>query len=151
MIMESSRKVLVNLVVWFLLVKFISSEVLMNEDGSIEGSVLLDRRNQPFHAFRKIPYAEPPVGEDRFKAPKSKTPWTNVLDCSQYGPMCAQNDLWNGMIPIDEDCLFLNVFTKNLPSVENNELKPVIAFLHGGGFELGSSIEYGPEYLMERK
>jgi carboxylesterase type B len=61
-----------------------------------------------------------------------------------------QDDNWRQSIPISEDCLHLNVFTSNLKTDERySELRPVIVFLHGGGFEAGSAMNYGPEYLME--
>lgn len=151
--MKSSWEVYFYFVVYFHSIFFTSADMLVTEEGRIDGSVLLNRWGEPFHAFRKIPYAEPPVGAMRFKAPKAKKSWSEVLDCTHYGPMCMQNDFWQGSLLISEDCLFLNVFTKNLPNYEFKfkELKPVIAFLHGGGFEAGSAIDYGPEYLMERE
>jgi carboxylesterase type B len=151
--MKSSCEVSFYFVIYFHFINFVFAEVLIIDEGRIDGSVLLNRWGEPFHAYRKIPFAEPPVGSLRFKAPVQKKPWKTVLDCTAYGPMCFQDDFWNGTIAISEDCLHLNVFTKNLPSLEFQfkELKPVIAFLHGGGFEAGSALEYGPEYLMERE
>lgn len=151
--MKSSREVSFYFVIYFHFVKASPADVLVTDEGKIDGSVLLNRWGEPFHAFRKIPYAEPPMGALRFKTPLPKKPWQGVLDCTHYGPMCMQHDFWGGRIPISEDCLHLNVFTKNRPNCEYDfkELKPVIAFLHGGGFEAGSAIDYGPEYLMERE
>lgn len=148
--MKTLKEVANYLPVLILLIKVASSEILELDVGRIQGSVLTIRTGENFHAFRRIPYAEPPIGTLRFRAPQPKANWSEILDCTNYGPMCMQNDRWNGNLMIREDCLFLNVFTKNLQSAGNFELKPVIAFLHGGGFELGSSIEYGPELLMER-
>lgn len=151
--MKSSCEVSFCFVISFHLIFIASADVLNTEEGRIDGIILLNRWAEPFHAYRKIPYAESPVGALRFRAPKAKKPWKDVMDCTHYGPMCMQDDFWKGMADISEDCLFLNVFTKNLPSCEFEfkELKPVIAFLHGGGFEAGSAIDYGPEYLMERE
>lgn len=148
--MKLIREVAKYLPTLLLLAQAASSQILELDVGTIQGSVLTTRSGEPFNAFRRIPYAEPPIGTFRFTAPQPKANWSSVLDCTAYGPMCMQNDRWNGMLDLREDCLFLNVFTKNLPPAGNFELKPVIAFLHGGGFELGSSIEYGPELLMER-
>lgn len=129
------------------------ANVVVTEEGRIDGSLMLNRWGEVFFAFRQIPYAEPPIGSLRFKAPVPKRPWTHIMDCTHYGPMCMQDDYWNRTIPISEDCLHLNVFTNNLHVCEDDhrELKPVIVFLHGGGFEGGSALEYGPEYLMERE
>lgn len=131
--------------------QFVSSSVLEISDGRIQGTVQETRRGQPFYAFKKIPYAEPPVGERRFASPIAKQPWSEILDCRSYGPMCMQNiNTWDIPRPVNEDCLFVNVFTKNLPLTANSELKPVIVFIHGGAFEFGSPLQNGPEYLMER-
>lgn len=125
------------------------AEVLTIEDGIIEGSYMETRSAEKFHSFLKIPFAEPPVDELRFLAPVSKRPWSGILDCTAYGPICMQPNTW-GHPSISEDCLHLNVFTKNLPKTNNVGLKPVIVYIHGGGFETGSAMEHGPEYLMER-
>lgn len=151
--MKSSCEVFLSFSFFLHLVKIALTNVAVTEEGRIDGSVLINRWGEAFIAYRKIPYAEPPVGILRFKEPKPKKPWNDILDCTHYGPICAQDDFWEGKIPISEDCLFLNVFTKSLPSdeLEFKQLNAVIFFLHGGGFEAGSAIDYGPEYLMERK
>jgi carboxylesterase type B len=133
--------------------KSLSGIVVTTEEGRVDGSVHTNRWGEVFFAFRKIPYAEPPVGLLRFKAPIPKRPWKEILDSSHFGPMCMQDDFWRGTIPISEDCLHLNVFTKSLPEFEKEyrELRPTIVFLHGGGFEAGSALDYGSEYLMERE
>lgn len=105
------------------------------------------RSGVPFNAFLSIPFAEPPIGALRFRSPVPKQPWNGVLDCTMFGPMCIQQ--WSGLFG-SEDCLQLNVFTKNLPSNDTIELKPVIAFIHGGGFESGTALNHRPEYLMDR-
>lgn len=120
--------------------------VIQIEDGSIEGTTLTTRLGEEFYAFRNVPFAEPPVGDLRFKAPVAKRPWSGVLNCTAYGFICMQENGWG--MAMSEDCLTLNVFTKNLPT--SGELKPVIVYFHGGGFETGSSVEAGPDYLMER-
>lgn len=127
-------------------VNSVYSETLDIEDGKIEGTVMRTRTGEAFHAFLRIPFAEPPIGHLRFRSPVPKSPWTTILNCTSYGPICMQPDIWQNF-PIAEDCLHLNIFTKSLsPGV----FKPVIVFIHGGAFESGSAIEHGPEYLMER-
>lgn len=120
--------------------------VLQIEDGRIEGTTLTTRLGQEFLAFRNVPFAEPPIGDLRFRAPVAKQPWSDVLNCTAYGPMCMQDSDWG--IAMSEDCLTVNVFSKNIP--QSGDLKPVIAYIHGGGFEAGSSVEADPNYLMER-
>ena len=135
----------VKVFICFLLFDIISAEILQIADGKLEGTVMETRWSESFHAFLKIPFAEPPIGDLRFKEPVKKQPWDGVLNCTVFGPVCMQRDDWG--LPMSEDCLHLNIFTKSLSS---NILKPVIVFIHGGGFESGSSIEHVPDYLMER-
>lgn len=129
---------LTDLSIILLLVEFVFCEVLQIEDGTIEGIFMEDRLGEKFNAFLAIPFAEPPVNDLRFKAPLPVKPWLNILKCTDYGPMCAQpadKTSFNATF-ISEDCLHLNVFSKDI-SLTSVELKPVIAFFHGGGFESG--------------
>lgn len=71
----------------------------------------------------------------RFQAPKPVLKWRGVLDGTKPGSICFQKGQKNRM---SEDCLQLNVFSKNLTG-----LKPVIVFIHGGSFEAGSGVEQG--------
>lgn len=121
-------------------------QIVQTEDGKIEGTVLETRLGTDFFAFRRVPYAQPPIDQLRFKAPLPVKPWNNVLNCTAYGPVCWQV----GRSPASEDCLHLNVFSKYLPHNNYTNLKPVIAFLHSGGFQAGSPMDYGPEYLLDR-
>jgi para-nitrobenzyl esterase len=88
-------------------------------------------------AFRGIPYAAPPVGDLRFKAPRDPEPWTEPRDATEFGPACAQEDdeaeLAEGG-SISEDCLTLNVWSRSLDGDD-----PVIVFIHGGGFTSGTA------------
>lgn len=145
--MQFDKKVLISSVVYGLLSTISSSQIIQIEDGLIEGRVMETRSGLPFNAFLGIPFAEPPIGDLRFRAPLPNQPWNGTLNCTVFGPMCKQSG--SGLIG-SEDCLQLNVFTKNLPFNETVQLKPVIAYIHGGGFEQGTAINHGPEYLMDR-
>lgn len=118
-------------VIFCLLLGLSLSEIIEIEEGKIEGISMKTRGGDNFHAFLKIPFAEPPL---RFKPPVAKEKWTEVLNCTTFGPMCMQENDFANAYEVSENCLHLNVFTKNLPSDESPELKPVIAFIHGGGF-----------------
>ncbi|KAH8312056.1 hypothetical protein KR044_009134 [Drosophila immigrans] len=117
--------------------------------GRVQGVNLTSRLGVPFHAFRGIRFAEPPLGELRFKNPKPVRPWgPGIFDASQDGPMCPQP--WDNMTDVSEDCLRLNVYTKNLSKSAG---LPVIVFLHPGGFYVFSGqSKYiaGPANLMDR-
>lgn len=147
-ITSSKVNMLVKLLTIFAVVTITSGQIIQIEDGQIEGRQALTRSGVMFNGFYGIPFAEPPIGELRFIDPVPKRPWNGILNCTVFGPMCMQfgAGIWGS-----EDCLQLNVFTKNLPSAnETVEQKPVIAFIHGGGFATGTAMNHGPEYLMDR-
>ena len=92
--------------------------------------------------FKGVPYAK----AKRFHAPEPVEKWDGVFDAASYGFVCPllANDRPNGELyvphrywPMDEDCLNLNVWTPGL----DDRKRPVLVWLHGGGFEAGSSIE----------
>ncbi|XP_031627274.1 esterase B1-like [Contarinia nasturtii] len=125
------------------------SEPVVTKSGPING--LLQRTiwyQKPFYSFRGIPYAKPPVGELRFKAPVPVEPWSEPLNAFDYGNMCSQR--LRQSPPCSEDCLFLNVF---VPSVNHTEKLPVLFFIHGGRFTGGSGDDsrYGPDFQIERE
>lgn len=88
-------------------------------------------------AFKGIPYAAPPVGPLRWRAPQPPIPWNGVRDALNFGAGCLsalENDPRPG--PRDEDCLYLNVWTA---AKHADEKRPVMVWIHGGGFQFGSS------------
>lgn len=107
---------------------FLKCEIVEIEDGKLEGTVLKTRKKLDVYAFLKIPFAEPPIGKLRFQPPISNKKWEGILNAKQFGPACMQ--YYNGPDGgVSEDCLQLNVFTKELNSVD---LKPTIVYIHGG-------------------
>ncbi len=90
--------------------------------------------------FRGIPFAEPPVGNLRFRPPEPKKPWVGTLEAYDYGPSCPQTKLGPEFIlgnfagPQDEDCLSLNVWAH-----KDLDQRPVMVFIYGGGFVVGGS------------
>jgi len=95
-------------------------------------------------AFYGIPYAAPPVGELRWRPPQPAAPWEGVRDCARPGFRCPQLGVGKGSFyerefypveePMDEDCLYLNVWT---PARSAEEKLPVIFWVHGGAFMTG--------------
>jgi para-nitrobenzyl esterase len=93
------------------------------------------------HRWRSIPYARPPVGALRFRAPKPAEPWPGVRYCHGFTKCAPQERRYTVLgvgkyQPIGEDCLTLNVVA---PEAPESESLPVMVFVHGGGYILGSS------------
>ncbi|KAJ6640603.1 Esterase E4 [Pseudolycoriella hygida] len=142
--MKSKLNVFVNIIIACGCLYVASGRIVEIENGLIEGKKMVTRSGLSFYGFLGIPFAEPPLDDLRFREPVPKKRWDGILNCTAFGPMCMQP---GEELSRSEDCLYLNVFTKNLSS---NELKPVIAFIHGGGFSTGTAMIQGPEYLLDR-
>ncbi|XP_075216335.1 esterase E4-like [Lycorma delicatula] len=113
-------------------------------DGVLKGNVLKTWTNKEIFSFRGIPFAEPPLGQLRFKAPVPVKPWQGVRNATEDPKVCPQ--IYKVYGPQDEDCLYLNVYTKNLHSK-----RPVIVFFHPGAFYSMTAVSsmFGPDYLLE--
>ncbi|XP_030749337.1 bile salt-activated lipase-like [Sitophilus oryzae] len=117
--------------------------------GALQGSISYDYNGSKFYSFLGVPYATSPNGTRRFKVAEAPVAWDGVKNATVEGNACPQyNALTNSVIG-DEDCLFLNVFTRNLPE-ENTKAKDVMVWIHGGSFTSGSGgpSTYGPEFLL---
>lgn len=126
-----------------------SPKVTLKQGCVIGGKSVLPNGNS-FNFFKGIPYAEPPVGTLRFKAPVPLESFKSPeIECIQEGNECFQKDKTTGKYTGSEDCLFLNVFTPKIDA--DGELLPVMVFIHGGGFVSGNgnSDTYNPLYLMQ--
>lgn len=143
--MKSINRVSVKYITIFL-IGLAFGEVVEIDDGPIEGTILTSRLGREFYAFRGIPFAQPPIGNLRFRAPVPVNPWTETFQATAYGPICYQVPRIVSGIPMSEDCLQINVFSPNM-----SLSLPVIVYIFGGGFVYGSGIEQGrPENLMDR-
>jgi carboxylesterase type B len=126
------------LIVVFGVFFMVYGEIVEIENGKINGTSKETVTGRRVYAFQRIPFAKPPLGKLRFQAPQPVDNWDDVLDATQPGPKCHQTVDFIPNIPASEDCLHLNVYTKNL-----TDLKPVIVYVHSGGFEMGTSREVG--------
>ncbi len=84
--------------------------------------------------FKGIPYARPPVGELRFRAPQPAEPWTETFDAREYGAQCWQEPLPTMVAEdqMDEDCLNVNVVAH-----DDEQVRPVMVWIYGGGYIVG--------------
>lgn len=112
--------------------------VVGTESGPVRGVVEADHR-----LFAGIPFAAPPVGPLRWQPPRAPAPWTEVRDATRPGPACIQDLTGAGR----EDCLTLNVWT---PVRRAAQRRPVLVWIHGGGFINGHGDIYGARRLAAR-
>jgi para-nitrobenzyl esterase len=120
-----------------------SADPVQTAAGRVAGTINADG---DVRVFKGIPFAAPPVGALRWKAPQPVKPWTGVRNCTEFGPSPMQNDpapfsMWTEeylipKAPIGEDCLYLNVWTGARSAAEK---RPVLVWIYGGGFVSGGS------------
>ncbi len=120
-----------------------SLEAIQTDAGRISGVI---NATGDVYAFKGIPFAAPPVGDLRWKAPQPVKPWEGIRKCESFGPSPMQAppvpfSMWSEEFlipkePISEDCLYLNVWTG---AKSAGEKRPVIVWTYGGGFLSGGS------------
>lgn len=121
----------------------LSSGPVRIDTGLLEGA---HGRNPSIMVYKGIPYAAPPVGDLRFKAPQPPAAWQGVRKADEYGNSCPQSSKKEKM---GEDCLFANVWT---PAGAATERRPVFVWIYGGAFYAGSgsNIEFDGEALAKK-
>jgi para-nitrobenzyl esterase len=95
--------------------------------------------------FFGVPYAQPPVGELRWRPPVPVTPWTAARQATEFEPICPQTAgavFQTRASRQDEDCLYLNVWTR---TVDPAAKQPVMVWIHGGGYLGGGGCEDGTD------
>ncbi|WP_433298086.1 carboxylesterase/lipase family protein [Pseudonocardia sp. CA-142604] len=118
------------------------SSLVRTEDGVVRGTV-----TDSYRSFQGIPYAAAPVGERRWGSPQRPEPWPGVREATAPASPCAQAGDFIGDVPsTQEDCLYLNVTTPR-DATADVKPKPVMVWIHGGGFTWGSGGIYGAERL----
>lgn len=109
-------------------------DVVQTKSGSVRGTTW-NTTSGTVRAFLSIPYAEPPLGENRFRMAIPKKPWTDIYNATKLPQICMQGyqkqlDTEEGK---SEDCLYLNVFVPT----GTDSLVPVLVYIHGGAFIYG--------------
>ncbi len=141
-----TRIVLVALVAFLLSATYVSAQTstqvtenIQVDKGMLRGT---SRDSQGVIAFKGIPYASPPINDLRWERPQPAAPWQGVRDATVLGHRCWVNTPEEGLggstkgITQDEDCLYLNVWTNAKSTADR---RPVMVWLHGGGFQFGTS------------
>jgi para-nitrobenzyl esterase len=116
--------------------------VAVTQSGSVRG-----RLAGGIDEFLGIPYAAPPTGNLRWRAPEPPARWRGVRAATAFGPHCPQSGSPFGVASTSEDCLFLNVFT---PAGASRARHPVMVWIHGGALVAGESDDFDPAGLVRR-
>lgn len=128
------------------------------ENGLVRGIEAADPR---ITAFKGIPFAAPPIGDNRWRAPQPAANWDGVKECYRFAPIPFQNQPGVGTdiycrewhvdpdIAMSEDCLYLNVWTG---AKSADEKRPVVVWFFGGGFQWGypAEMEFDGERVARR-
>jgi para-nitrobenzyl esterase len=133
--------------------------VVKTENGYVQGLPAADPR---ITSFKGIPFAAPPIGENRFRAPQPAQDWEGIKKVYEFAPISMQAptviDVKNIYtrewavdpdIKMDEDCLYLNVWT---PALSKTEKLPVFVWYFGGGLQVGhtAEMEFDGERIARR-
>ncbi len=130
-------------------------EPVLVDGGQITGTQTL-QWTPGVRSFRGIPYAAPPLGELRWRPPQPVVPWQGVKAADHFSAACMQaptdteGNAWReGLVPVSEDCLYINVWT---PAKTASDRLPVMVFIHGGGNTRGAASEnqYDGAYLAKK-
>jgi para-nitrobenzyl esterase len=114
---------------------------------TVDGGVVRGESVSGGSAFRGLSYAAAPTGSLRWRAPRPPADWDGVRDATQFAASCPQPQPFNPFFPpgpIDEDCLYLNVYT---PTLRHRARRPVLVWIHGGGLTQDAGRNYDASAL----
>ena len=119
------------------------SVAAINDPVRVEGGQLSGApgSDSDVRVYKGIPFAAPPVGDLRWKAPKAPAAWSGVREATKFSPMCYQSPYPRASIyyrdpePMSEDCLYLNIWTA---AKSDKDRRPVMVWIHGGALTRGS-------------
>jgi para-nitrobenzyl esterase len=123
--------------------------VVSTSGGEVRG---ISRTN--YNAWLGIPYAKPPVGDLRWKAPQPAESWSGIRDATKFGNRCVQGTGWDpgySTPKLTEDCLYLNVYAGKDAGRHRgwNGRRPVFVWIHGGGFTGGAGQDTDPRKYVQ--
>jgi para-nitrobenzyl esterase len=134
---------------WFAVLLCASLQVLFAADrvkvanGTLQANAAA---KDGVRSFKGIPFAQPPIGNLRWREPQPARNWSGIRNADEFGPRCTQrtgpgSDYWFRSSGMSEDCLYLNVWT---PAKSDKDKLPVLVYVFGGGFQNGDGSE--PRY-----
>ncbi|XP_013408916.1 acetylcholinesterase isoform X2 [Lingula anatina] len=134
------------------------NRLIRTEKGTLRGTETVVN-GKTIDMYLGIPFAEPPVGDLRFKHPTPNKPWTGILNATKHANTCMQGEdntfgnftgsqMWNPNTPVSEDCLYLSVWAPRTKTPRRN--LAVLVWIFGGGFYSGTYTldVYDPKYLV---